>query len=86
MTCCHCGARELLSWTERIHLSLTPSDLADSSSKHLTTAASLSPLGLSCFAYLLMAQEIQLSYLPSVLNHGYLLRINVPHVKALLER
>ena len=83
MAHCHCGALELLSWTERIHLSLTPNDLGDSSDQ---PTVSLSPLGLSCFAYLLLAEEIQFSYLPSILNHGYLLHINVPHIKALLER
>ena len=82
MTHCHCGALKLLSWTERVHLSLTPNDLADSDQP----TVSLSPLGLSCFAYLLMAEEIQLSYLPSVLNHSYLLQISVSHVKVLLER
>ena len=82
VTCCHCGAVDLLSWKERDHLSVKRTDHSD----YDQPEAPLSELGLSCFVYLLLAEEMQLSYLPAVLAHSYLLHINVPHIKVLLER
>ena len=49
-------------------------------------AVSLPPLGQACFTYLLLSEEIENSYLPSVVNPVYLLQVNISHATALIER
>ena len=61
---------------------MTPTDLDNED----LSPASLSALGLGCFAYLLLVEELQTSYLPAILNPSYLLHVNIPHVVALIKR
>ena len=82
---CQCGAVDLLSWRERaqLHTTATESELAGDDHQ---PPPSLAVLGQGCFSYLLLAEQVHSSYLPSVLSHSYLLHINIPHAKALIQR
>ncbi|XP_072015112.1 glomulin-like [Amphiura filiformis] len=43
-------------------------------------------LGLSCFAYLTIAEEIEAEMLPSVYSPQYLLKVNLVHLASMLSR
>ena len=98
MVHCHCGCMELLQ-CEGGELESGKEDQNSTytcigwewvnlyiSVHNVLTSAPLPPLGLACYAYLLLSEGVQLSYLPCVLRSAYLLHSTLHHTTALLTR